>query len=325
MIMTEKCTTGKTVNCRARTALADTLFAGAARLSASIVFMTIAAILISLIIGAAPAFHKFGFGFITSSDWNPVTEDFGARSAIFGTLISSGLAMMLGLPVSFGIALFITEICPQFLKRPVKTAVELLAAIPSIIYGMWGLFVFAPVFGDNVQPWLTEHTESIPLIGPLFDGPPMGIGMATAGIILGIMIIPFITSVMCELFEAVPQVLKESAYGTGATTWEVFRRIVLPYTKVGIVGGVMLGLGRALGETMAVTFVIGNADRICASLFMPGNTISSSLANQFTEADSPIYTSSLIALGLILFVITFTVLAAAKLLLMRINRNQGER
>jgi phosphate transport system permease protein len=294
-----------------------------ARASAVTVFVVIAAILISLAIGAAPAFHKFGFKFVTGADWNPVTGIFGARSAIYGTLISSGLAMMLGLPVSFGIALFITEICPEFLKRIIKTAVELLAAIPSIIYGMWGLFVFAPVFGDYIQPWLTEHTESIPLLGPLFNGPPMGIGMATAGIILGIMIIPFMTAVMCELFEAVPRVLKESAYGTGATTWEVFRRIVLPYTRAGIVGGIMLGLGRALGETMAVTFVIGNADRICASLFMPGNTISSSLANQFTEADSSIYTSSLIALGLILFVITFTVLAAAKLLLMRLDRNAG--
>lgn len=308
---------------RTHTALADVLFAGVARASAVTVFVVIAAILISLAIGAAPAFHKFGFKFVTGADWNPVTGIFGARSAIYGTLISSGLAMMLGLPVSFGIALFITEICPEFLKRIIKTAVELLAAIPSIIYGMWGLFVFAPVFGDYIQPWLTEHTESIPLLGPLFNGPPMGIGMATAGIILGIMIIPFMTAVMCELFEAVPRVLKESAYGTGATTWEVFRRIVLPYTRAGIVGGIMLGLGRALGETMAVTFVIGNADRICASLFMPGNTISSSLANQFTEADSSIYTSSLIALGLILFVITFTVLAAAKLLLMRLDRNAG--
>jgi phosphate transport system permease protein len=231
--------------------------------------------------------------------------------------------MIIAVPVSFGIALFITELAPNWLKRPVGAAIELLAAIPSIIYGMWGLFVFAPLFADHVQPWVTDHLGGWPLIGALFQGPPMGIGMFTAGLILAIMVIPFIAAVMRDVFEVVPTVLKESAYGLGATTWEVVWHVVLPYTKSGVVGGIMLGLGRALGETMAVTFVIGNAHRISASLFMPGNTISSALANEFTEATGEMYTSSLIALGLILFFITFTVLALAKLLLLRLSAREG--
>ena len=303
----------------------DKLFYHSTRLCALAVLLVIIAIIISLIIGALPALKKFGFGFISSTDWNPVTEEFGALVSIYGTLLTSAIAMAIGIPVSFGIALFITELCPVWLKRPIGIAIELLAAIPSIIYGMWGLFIFAPLFGDYIEPWFTDHFGDIPLFGALFRGPPMGIGVATAGIILAIMVIPFMAAVMRDMFEIVPAVLKESAYGIGATTWEVIYKVVLPYTKIGVVGGIMLGLGRALGETMAVTFVIGNANRINASLFMPGNTISSSLANQFTEAVGEIYTSSLIGLGLILFLITFIVLALAKLLLYRLSKQEGGR
>jgi phosphate transport system permease protein len=301
----------------------DKLFYHSTRLCGLAVLLVIIAIIISLIIGALPAIKKFGFGFISSTAWNPVTEEFGALVSIYGTLITSAIAMAIGVPVSFGIALFITELCPVWLKRPIGIAIELLAAIPSIIYGMWGLFILAPLFGDYVEPWVTNHFGDIPLFGALFRGPPMGIGVATAGIILSIMVIPFMAAVMRDMFEIVPAVLKESAYGMGATTWEVIKKVVLPYTKIGVVGGIMLGLGRALGETMAVTFVIGNANRINASLFMPGNTISSSLANQFTEAVGEIYTSSLIALGLILFLITFIVLALAKLMLFRLSKQEG--
>ncbi len=295
----------------------DKLFYQGTRISAWAVLAVIIAIIVTLFIGSVPSLKKFGFSFLISSSWNPVTEDFGALVPIYGTLITSIIAMVIGVPVSFGIALFITELCPQFLKRPIGIAVELLAAIPSIIYGMWGLFVFAPLFGDYIQPFMSRYLGSVPFAGKLFTGPPLGIGVFTAGIILAIMVIPFMSAVMRDMFEVVPIVLKESAYGIGATTWEVVRHVVIPYTKVGIVGGIMLGLGRALGETMAVTFVIGNANRIHASLFMPGSSISSSLANQFTEAVGKIYTSSLIELGLILFLITFVILAVAKFLLFR--------
>lgn len=308
-----------------RGAILDSLFRSATRGFAILVLCVVIAILISLSIGAYPALSKFGFGFLGSSEWNPVTEQFGALVAIFGTLVSSAIALLIAIPVSFGIALFITELAPGWLKRPVGIAVELLAAIPSIIYGMWGLFVFAPIFADHVQPWMIDHLGDLPFIGMLFQGPPMGIGMFTAGLILAIMVIPYISAVMRDVFEIVPQVLKESAYGLGATTWEVVRYVVLPYTKVGVVGGIMLGLGRAIGETMAITFVIGNAHEISSSLFMPANTISSTLANEFTEAVGQMYTSSLIALGLILFVITFVVLALAKLLLMRLKAKEGKR
>ncbi|HHB77394.1 MAG TPA: phosphate ABC transporter permease subunit PstC [Desulfobulbus sp.] len=303
----------------------DTLFLQGTRFFAWLVLLTIIAILVVLGKGAAPALHKFGVGFLTSTAWNPVTENFGALVSIYGTIVTSIIAMLIGVPVSFGIALFITELCPIWLKRPIGIAIELLAAIPSIIYGMWGLFVFAPLFADHVEPWLNSRFQGIPLLESLFTGPPMGIGMATAGIILAIMIIPFMAAVMRDMFEVVPDVLKESAYGIGATTWEVIRRVVLPYTKIGVIGGIMLGLGRAMGETMAVTFVIGNTNRINASLLMPGNTISSSLANEFTEAVEPMYTSSLIALGLILFLITFIVLALAKLLLYHLASQEGKR
>jgi len=306
-----------------RGAWLDRLFRGATQLSALLVFGSVAGILIALFVGALPSLKKFGFGFLFSSQWNPVTEMFGAKVAIFGTLTTSAIALLIAVPVSFGIALFITELAPKWLKRPIGTAIELLAAIPSIIYGMWGLFVFVPLFADHVQPWISEHIGSWPLIGSLFVGPPMGIGVFTAGLILAIMVIPFIASVMRDVFDIVPPVLKESAYGLGATTWEVMWNVVLPYTRSGVVGGIMLGLGRALGETMAVTFVIGNAQRISTSLFMPGSTISSTLANEFTEAVGEMYTSSLIELGLILFLITFLVLALARLLLMRLSAQAG--
>jgi phosphate transport system permease protein len=292
-------------------------------LFAFLVFAILLGIVLSLFVGSLPALKAFGFGFLFSAEWNPVTEKFGALVPIFGTLVTSFIALLIGIPVSFGIALFLTEMSPPWLKRPLGIAVELLAGIPSIIYGMWGLFVFAPAFSSHVQPWLTAHLGNLALIGPLFQGPPMGIGMLTAGLILSIMVIPFIASVMRDVFEIVPPLLKESAYGLGATTWEVVWSVVLPYTKVGVIGGVMLGLGRALGETMAVTFVIGNAHEINASLFMPGNSIASGLANEFTEAVGDLYTSALIELGLILFLITFVVLSLAKLLLLQLARREG--
>ncbi|MGD9787254.1 MAG: phosphate ABC transporter permease subunit PstC [Sulfuricellaceae bacterium] len=301
----------------------DLLFRNTTLLFAFIVLALLAGILISLFVGALPAIKAFGFKFLVSDAWNPVTEEFGALVPIVGTLATSIVALLIGIPVSFGIALFLTELSPRWLKRPLGTAIELLAGVPSIIYGMWGLFVFAPVFADHVEPWLNDHIGPLPLIGPLFQGPPMGIGVLTAGVILAIMVIPFIASVMRDVFEVVPGVLKESAYGLGATTWEVVWNIVLPYTKAGVVGGVMLGLGRALGETMAVTFVIGNAHELQKSLLMPGNSIASALANEFTEAVGDLYTSALIELGLILFVITFIVLALSKLLLMQLRKGEG--
>ncbi len=259
-------------------------------------------------------------GFLTTQSWNPVKENFGALAPIYGTVVSSFLAMLIGIPVSLGIAIFLTELCPAPLKRPIGTAIELLAGIPSIIYGIWGLFVFAPFLQAYVQPAVIAAFGPIPILSSLFAGPPYGIGVFTAGLVLAIMVLPFITSVTRDVFETVPNLLKEAAYGIGCTTWEVVWRVVIPYTRVGIIGGIMLGLGRALGETMAVTFVIGNAHRIAPSLFAPGTTISATIANEFTEAVGDIYTSSLIALGLILFLITFVVLAAARLLLQRLER-----
>ncbi|MBU1690185.1 MAG: phosphate ABC transporter permease subunit PstC [Gammaproteobacteria bacterium] len=303
--------------------LLDLAFLNITRFFAFLVFAILAGIVITLLIGSLPAIKTFGLKFLVSSEWNPVTDQFGALVPIAGTLATSFIALLIGIPVSFGIALFITEMSPRWLKRPLGIAVELLAGIPSIIYGMWGLFVFAPAFA-NVEPWLTEHLGNAALIGPLFQGPPMGIGMLTAGLILAIMVIPFIASVMRDVFEIVPPLLKESAYGLGATTWEVVWHVVLPYTKIGVVGAIMLGLGRALGETMAVTFVIGNAHELSASLLMPGNSISSALANEFTEAVGPLYTSALIELGLILFLITFIVLSLSKLLLIQLAKREGK-
>jgi phosphate transport system permease protein len=302
---------------------ADKGFEWLTRIFAFLVFSILLAILASLLVGSQPSIHKFGVSFIWSSDWDPVKEQFGALVPIYGTLVTSLIAMLIGVPVSFGIALFLTELSPAWLKRPLGTAIELLAAIPSIIYGMWGLFVFAPLFQAHLQPALINSLGSVPFFGALFEGPPIGIGMLAAGLILSIMVIPFITAVMRDVFEIVPPMLKESAYGLGATTWEVVWRVVLPYTKVGVIGGIMLGLGRALGETMAVTFVIGNAHRLAASLNAPGNSIASALANEFTEAVGDVYFSALIELGLILFLITTVVLGLSKLLLMRLARGEG--
>jgi phosphate transport system permease protein len=292
---------------------------------ALLVLLALVGIMVSLVINAIPAFEKFGPGFVTRIEWDPVNNEYGAMIAIAGTLVTSLLALMIAFPVSFGIALFLTEICPVWLKRPLGTAIELLAGVPSIIYGMWGLFIFAPFFADHVQPLLKATLGQIPVIGELFQGPMMGIGMLTAGIILAVMIIPFIASVMRDVFETCPAVLKESAYALGCTRWEVVRRIVLPYTRVGVVGGVMLGLGRALGETMAITFVIGNAHKLSWSLFAAGNSIASTLANEFAEAEAGLHISSLFALGLILFVITFIVLAAAKFMLLQMGKGEGSK
>jgi phosphate transport system permease protein len=301
----------------------DVLFENTTRFFAMLVLVLLVAIIVELAINATPAMQKFGLGFFVSNVWNPVTLQFGALAPIFGTLVTSAIALLIGVPLSFGIALFLTEMCPAFLKRPLGTAVELLAAIPSIIYGMWGLFVFAPFFGDYVEPLLTRVFGNVWLIGPLFQGAPNGIGILSAGIILAVMVIPFIASVMRDVFEIVPPVLKESAYGLGCTTWEVVWNIVLPYTRIGVIGGIMLGLGRALGETMAVTFVIGNAYRIHASLLEPGNSIASALANEFNEAAEPVHRASLIALGLVLFVLTFIVLAFSRYLIARLERGEG--
>jgi len=280
-------------------------------------------VIVSLVSGAMPVIRKFGLSFVTTEAWNPVTENFGALAPIYGTLVTSAIAMVIAVPIGLMIAVFLTEICPAWLRRPIGIGIELLAGVPSIIYGIWGLFVFAPFLQRTLQPFLIEVFGPIPLLSDVFAGPPYGIGVLTAGLILAIMVLPFITSISRDVFEAVPPVLKEAAYGVGCTTWEVVRYIVIPYTRVGVIGGVMLGLGRALGETMAVTFVIGNAHRVSASILAPGTTISASIANEFTEADGDLYTSSLIALGLILFVITFIVLAIARYLLRRIERKVG--
>ena len=303
--------------------LADRLFKYAAAAAAVFVFVLLLGAALSMLWGGRLAFHTFGWGFLTSTDWDAVAHKFGALLPIYGTLVSSFLALVIAVPISFGIAMFLTEIAPGWMRGPVSTAIELLAAIPSIIYGMWGLFVFAPVLADHVEPWLIDNLGSAWLIGPLFSGAPIGLGMLPAGLILGIMIIPFITAVMRDVFAATPQMLKESAFALGATRWEVMRSVVLPYTRSAVIGAIFLGLGRALGETMAVTFVLGNAHELSMSLLDPSNSIAATLANEFTEADSPIYLSSLIALGFVLFVVTFIVLAFAKLLLLRLNRMEG--
>ncbi|MGC8523459.1 MAG: phosphate ABC transporter permease subunit PstC [Acidibrevibacterium sp.] len=275
--------------------------------------------------GALPAFRHFGLAFLTGLAWDPVHRDFGALVPIYGTLVTSTIAMLTAVPVSFGIALFLTEVAPVWLRAPIGGAIELLAGIPSIIYGMWGLFVFAPFMADHVEPALTAAFGPLPLLGVLFDGPPLGIGMLTGGLILGVMVVPFISSVMRDVFRLVPQALRESALGLGATRWELVWRVVLPYTKSAVMGGIFLGLGRALGETMAVTFVLGNAHDFSASLLMPSTSIAAAIANEFTEADSDIYRSSLIALGFVLFAITFVVLALAKWLLARLTAEESAR
>jgi phosphate transport system permease protein len=304
-------------------AIGDAVFRALTFGFALLVLLILGGVIVALIDGALPALRTFGFAFVVTEVWNPVTHKFGALAPIYGTLVTSAIAMLVGIPVAFGVAVFITEICPLWLKRPLATMIELLAAIPSIIYGIWGLFVFAPFVQQYIQPNLIDSLGQIPGFGALFAGPPLGIGVLTAGIILAVMVLPFISSIMRDVFETVPAILKESAYGLGATRGEVVRQIVLPYTRIGVVGGIMLGLGRALGETMAVTFVIGNAHRISASILQPGTTISAALANEFTEADSDIYLSSLIALGFILFIITFIVLAIAKLMLLELQKRAG--
>jgi phosphate transport system permease protein len=306
-----------------RLRLGDVIFRALTKAAAVGVLILLGGVLVSLLIGSMPALREFGFEFLFTERWNPVTEKFGALAPIYGTLVTSLIAMVIAVPVGLLIAMFLTELCPMYLRRPIGIAIELLAGIPSIIYGIWGLFVFAPFLQETLQPFLITVFGEIPILSTLFAGPPYGIGMLTAGLILAIMVLPFITSISRDVFDAVPPVLKEAAYGVGCTTWEVVRYVVLPYTRVGVLGGVMLGLGRALGETMAVTFVIGNAHRISASLLAPGTTISATIANEFTEAVGDLYTSSLIALGLILFVITFIVLAIARYMLLRLERRIG--
>lgn len=306
-----------------RQRLIDRFFQGLTTGSAWLVLVILVGIIVSLLIGGWQALVTFGPKFLVTEAWDPVTGHFGALVPIYGTLATSLLALLLAVPISFGIALFLTEIAPHWMRRPVGTAIELLAAIPSIIYGMWGLFIFAPVMAEYVEPWIQSHFGKIALVGALFSGAPIGIGMLPAGIILGIMIIPFISAIMRDVFETTPKFLKESAYAIGATHWEVVWNVVLPYTRVGAMGGIFLGLGRALGETMAITFIIGNAHRLKLSLFEPGTSIASTLANEFTEAYTPLHTSSLIALGLVLFLITFIVLALAKFLLLSLESREG--
>jgi phosphate transport system permease protein len=305
---------------------ADGLFSGLAHGAAWITLALLAGIIVSLIVGAAPAIREFGLGFLWSTDWDPVKNKYGGLVMIYGTLVTSLIALVIAVPVSFGIALFLTELSPAWLKRPLGTAIELLAAVPSIVYGMWGLLVFSPLLSTYVQQPLQSLLGGVPYLGALVSGPPVGIGLLSAGIILAIMIIPFIASVMRDVFEVTPPLLKESAYGLGSTTWEVMFKVVLPYTKTGVVGGIMLGLGRALGETMAVTFVIGNQSQLnSASLFEAANSITSVLANEFAEAGQGLHQASLIYLGLVLFFITFVVLACSKVLLAQLKKSEGAR
>ena len=303
--------------------LQDKLFHYTTQLFALVVLATLVGILASLAIEAWPSLKAFGPDFLWTNVWSVPDDEYGALAAIYGTVVTSVLALLIGVPISFGIALFLTETCPLWLRRPLGTAIELLAGIPSIVYGIWGLFIFAPLFSEYFQPPLQDLLGDVPVIGSWFSGPPIGVGILTASLVLSMMIIPFIASVMRDVFETVPHVLKESAYGIGCTTWEVVRNIVLPYTRVGVIGGIMLGLGRALGETMAVTFVIGNANRIIPSLFAPGTSIASTLANEFGEADPGLHIASLFALGLVLFVITFIVLAISRWMISRSMGSEG--
>lgn len=306
-----------------RLAQTDAFFHALTRGAAITVLGVLCGVILALAFGAWPAIKHFGVDFLLSQSWNPVTERFGALAPIYGTLITSAIAMLFAVPIGIGVAIFLTELCPQVLRRPIEIAIELLAGIPSIIYGIWGLFVLAPILQRTAQPWLIDLFGSIPVLSSLFAGPPYGVGVLTASIILAIMILPFITSITRDVFDQVPPMLKEAAFGLGCTTREVVRNVVIPYTRVGVTGGCMLALGRALGETMAVTFVIGNAHKINPSLLAPGTTISATIANEFTEAVGDIYTASLIALGLILFFITFVVLAIARYMLARVARKAG--
>lgn len=300
----------------------DVAFKNTTKLFAFLVFSLLAAIMVSLIYGSQESLSKYGLSFLWTDEWNPVEDSYGALVPVVGTLLSSFIALIVAVPISFGIAMFLTELSPTWLRRPLGTAIEMLAAIPSIIYGMWGLFVFVPIFQSYIQPGLISFFEPVPVLNQVFAGPPFGIGVFTAGLVLSIMIIPFITAVMRDVFELVPPLLKESAYGLGGTTWEVVWKVVLPFTKTGVVGGVMLGLGRALGETMAITFVIGNSYNLPASIFSPSNSIASALANEFNEAGG-MQKSALLELGLILFLITTVVLALSKMMLLRLGKNEG--
>jgi phosphate transport system permease protein len=309
-----------------RSAWPDRIFGWAARGAAILTLGLLLGILASLVVGAWPAISKYGLGFLTSSVWDPVQNEYGGLVMIYGTLATSFIALLIAVPVSFGIALFLTELSPAWLKRPLGTAIELLAAVPSIVYGMWGLLVFGPILATYVQQPLQTVFSGVPYLGALFSGPPVGIGILSAGIILAIMIIPFIASVMRDVFEVTPVMLKESAYALGSTTWEVVSRVVLPFTRAGVVGGIMLGLGRALGETMAVTFVIGNFNQLDSlSLFQAANSITSALANEFPEAGEGLHQAALIYLGLVLFFITFVVLSLSKLMLARLSRSEGSK
>ncbi|OWY14795.1 phosphate ABC transporter permease subunit PstC [Thioclava sp. F34-6] len=304
-------------------AQSDRIFGTLTLAAAVVVLLVLLGVFVSLIMGAWPALKEYGLPFLWTEKWNPVTEKFGALAPLYGTVVTSIIAMVIAVPVGLGIAIFLTETCPRMLRRPLGIAIELLAGIPSIIYGIWGLFVFAPFMQSYIQPFLIDTLGNVPVIGGLFAGPPYGIGMLTAGLILAMMILPFIASLARDIFQTVPPMLRESAYGMGMTRWEVNRHIVIPHVRTALVGGIMLSLGRALGETMAVTFVIGNAHRISGSILAPGTTISAAIANEFTEATTPIYTSSLIALGLVLFILTFIVLAAAQWMLKRMKQKSG--
>lgn len=306
-----------------RSGAGDARFRAVTIAAAAVVVLLFLGMMAALTEGAWLSIRSFGFEFLTSQKWNPVTEKFGALASIYGTVVTSVLAMLLAVPVGIGIAIFLTEICPRALRRPIGIAIELLAGIPSIVYGIWGLFVFAPFFQEHVQPWIVDAVVDIPILQTILEGPPYGIGMATASFILSIMILPFISAVTRDVFDTVPSTLKESAYAMGCTTWEVVWHVVLPFSRAGVVGGAMLALGRALGETMAVTFVIGNSHRIHASLFHPGTTISATVANEFTEAVGDVYHSALIESGLILFFISFVVLASAQLMLRVLHKRAG--
>ncbi|HVO07399.1 MAG TPA: phosphate ABC transporter permease subunit PstC [Burkholderiaceae bacterium] len=307
-----------------REARTERVFRAATLASALLVLLLLAGVILTLVEGSWPALKAFKWSFVTGERWNPVTDVYGALTPLYGTIVTSVIALVVAVPLSFGIAVFLTEICPLWLRGPVSTCIELLASVPSIVYGIWGLFVLAPILQHSLQPWLIDHLGPIPYVGVLFQGPPFGIGLLTAGIVLAIMVLPFITSVMREVFRMTPVALKEAAYGLGATQWNVVWDVVLPWSRTGVIGGIMLGLGRALGETMAVTFVIGNAHRISASLLAPSTTISAAIANEFAEAVGDLYTSALFALGLLLFVLTFVVIAAARLMLMRLERGTGK-
>ncbi len=301
---------------RRGTSIGDPIFAGLARASGILVLVLLGTLILSLFIGGLPAFRQFGAGFLVSTTWDPVHQVFGAGVSVYGTLLTSVLALIFAVPLAFGVAFYLTELAPSWLRRPVGTAIELLAAVPSIIYGMWGFFVIVPIMSQYIEPTVIDTFDGIPVLQDLFAGPPFGTGLFTAAMILAVMVIPFIAATMRDVFDTVPPVYKESAYGVGCTTWEVMRSIVIPYTRVSVVGGIMLGLGRALGETMAVTFVIGNADRISPSLFSSSNTIASIVALEFPESPAgSLKLASLLALGFILFVISFIVLAISRMLL----------